>query len=262
MERIEAQVGGRLGVSIRDLQTGASFSHRGSERFPMASTFKAFACAHLLALADAGTIDPGRREPIRAGDLQTYSPVTRNHVGDGLSLSALCEATTRTSDNTAANLILTATGGPAALTAFLRSIGDDTTRLDRFEPDLNDVGPGDDRDTTSPDAAIASLQKLVLGDVLSANSRRQLESWLAANAVGGPLLRASLPEGWRIADRTGAGEYGTRGIIAVIWPKDDAAPAKGPILAAVYLTGTKLSIDQRNGVIAELGAAMVEDLGG
>lgn len=258
---LERQTGGRIGVSVTRLSSGESWSHRADERFPMASTFKAFACAHLLDMADRGELDLQRRVRFAAAQLESYSPVTKDHAGGpGMTLFALCDAATSTSDNTAANLILENTGGPAALTRFMRSLGDATTRLDRFEPELNDVGLGEVRDTTSPAAAASSLRALVLGERLGAASRQQLEAWLVANQVGGPLLRASLPPGWKIADRTGSGEHGSRGVIAVIWPAPGATGPAGPVVAAVYLTGTRLSLDERSALIAQIGAAMVKDL--
>ncbi|KAB0678525.1 class A beta-lactamase [Aureimonas leprariae] len=258
---LEKRTGGRLGVSVVDTASGAAWSHRGGERFPITSTFKAFACAHLLDLADKGEVDAKQRVRFEARDLEEYSPITKTRTGgEGMSLLELCDAATATSDNSAGNFILAHTGGPAALTGFMRRIGDGTTRLDRTEPALNDVGPGEVRDTTSPDAAAASLRKLMLGDALSEPSRRQLETWLVADKVGGPLLRASLPEGWRIADRTGAGAYGSRSVIAVVWPKTGEAATRGPIVAAVYLTDTTLDLDGRNAVVAEVGAALVKDL--
>lgn len=258
---LETRTGGRIGVSVTDLDSGARWSHRATERFPIVSTYKAFACAHLLYLADRGKADPGRLVRFNARQLQTYSPITKDHVdGDGMTLLQLCGAATAMSDNTAANLVLQHTGGPEGLTQFLRSIGDPTTRLDRYEPDLNEVGPGEERDTTSPEAAAASLGKLIVGDVLSRTSRDQLEAWLVADKVGGPLVRASLPKGWRIADRTGAGGFGSRGVIAIVWPEGGATRIKGPVAIAVYLTGTTLSLDDRNAAIADIGAAMVRDL--
>ena len=258
---LEKRTGGRIGVSVTDLQSGTNWSYRGSERFPIASTFKAFACAHLLQLSEGGKIDMKKRVRFEANDLETYSPVTKDHVGgDGMSLFELCDAATAMSDNTAANIILRSTGGPEELTSFMRSLGDETTRLDRYEPELNDVGPGEVRDTTSPTAAAESLRKLVLGNSLEETSQSQLEAWLVANKVGGPLLRASLPEGWKIADRTGSGDYGSRGVIAVIWPKNGEASTSGPVVVAVYLTSTTLSLDERSGMIVEIGAAMVKDL--
>ncbi|MGI4796225.1 MAG: serine hydrolase, partial [Janthinobacterium lividum] len=161
----------------------------------------------------------------------------------------------RLSDNVAGNKVLDSIGGPTGLTEYMRSIGDTVTRLDRREPELNEATPGDRRDTTTPAAIAKSLRRLVLGDALSTLSRQQLTAWLLADEVGGPLLRASLPKEWRIADRTGAGGHGSRGIVAVIWP-----PGQAPIVAAIFLTCTDATMDQRNGSIAELGAALVADV--
>jgi beta-lactamase class A len=193
--RIEASTGGRLGVHVTNPATDETWSHRGGERFPIASTFKAYSCGHLLSLVDKGQADLRERVRVQANDILSYAPVTTNRVGGHMTLSELCEATTSMSDNTAANLILRHTGGPEALTRFMRSIGDKTTRLDRYEPDLNSVGPGEVRDTTSPDAAAASLQGLILGDALSDRSREQLKTWLVNNQVGGPPPAGKLAEG-------------------------------------------------------------------
>ncbi len=250
--RIEARTGGRLGIRVTDLATNETWSHRGHERFPIASTFKAYSCGHLLSMADKGQADLGETIRVQPGEILSYAPVTKGRVGEDMTLAELCKATTAMSDNTAANMILRRTGGPEGFTRFMRSIGDETTRLDRYEPDLNFVGPEEVRDTTSPDAAAASLRELILGDALSDRSRQQLKDWLLSNQVGGPLLRASLPKEWHIADRTGSGEYGSRGVVAVIWPQGNPVPTQGPVVVAVYLTGTTLSLEERNTMIATI----------
>nr|8OF9_A Chain A, TEM-1 beta-lactamase [Escherichia coli]8OF9_B Chain B, TEM-1 beta-lactamase [Escherichia coli] len=254
VRRIEAQLGARVGVAVLDTGSGRSWEgYRADERFPMASTFKVLACGALLSRVDAGQEDLDRRIRYTQDELVTYSPVTEKHLDDGMTLRALCEATITTSDNTAANLILEALGGPKALTRFLRAIGDPVTRLDRWETALNEATPGDVRDTTTPRAMAATLRTLLLGDALTPASRQQLIAWLEANQVGGPLLRAGLPAGWRIGDKTGAGGRGTRGIVAIVWP-----PGRAPLIAAVYLTESEASMDERNAAIAEIGAALVK----
>lgn len=261
VRELERQTGGRLGVSVTDLASGATWGHRENERFPIASTFKAFVCAHLLALADAKKIDVAYRVRVEIGELDSYSPITKDHIGgEGMSLFELCDAATAMSDNTAANLILRNTGGPEGLTRYMRTLGDLVTRLDRYEPALNNVGAGEIRDTTSPHAAATSLGKLLTEDALQGSSRSQLKSWLIANKVGGPLLRASLPNDWTIADRTGASDYGSRGVLAVIWPKACDSQFAGPLAVAVYLTDTSLSLHERNEVIATVGRAIVRDV--
>ena len=171
----------------------------------------------------------------------------------GMTLGELCAAAIDWSDNTAANLILNAIGGPAGFTAFARSLGDAETRLDRNEPTLNSAIPGDPRDTTTPLAMARDIQDVLLGDLLSEGSKAQLEAWLIADKVGDKRLRAGLPADWGIGDKTGSGEHGTANTIAIIRP-----PNRAPLLAAVYYTEGPDSMDARNAVnrqVAEIMAA-------
>lgn len=247
----EKALGARVGVAVIDMADGASWTYKARERFPMASTFKGLACGALLA---AGADVKARSVVIQKQELVPYSPVTETLVGKEVAAVDLCKATLRTSDNTAANKVLDILGGPAKVTAFLRESGDDITRLDRREPELNEGKPGDDRDTTTPLAVATTMRNLILGDILKESDRAQLTEWLVANEVGGPLLRAGVPSDWRIADRTGGGGFGTRGVVAVMWP------AQGePIVAAVYITETTATMDERNKAIAEIGRAIATE---
>lgn len=248
---IEERLDARIGVAVLDTQTGRRWEHRADERFPMTSTFKALACGAVLTRVDAGEEDLDRRIRIEASDIVTYSPVTENHVGEEMTLGELCEATITTSDNTAGNLILETLGGPSGVTEFARSLGDSMTRLDRWETELNEATPGDPRDTTTPNAMVANLRSLVLGDALSQSSRDQLTAWLVANETGDEKLRAGLPNDWRIGDKTGGGNHGTTNDVAVIWP-----PGREPLIVSVYITQTEASVDERNAAIAEIGRAI------
>jgi len=251
VDAIEQRHDNRVGVMVVDTGSGQHWEHRADERFPLSSTFKAFACAAVLDLDVRGAVDPDRGIPVAASDLVTYSPVLKTMVGAHISLFEACDAMMTVSDNGAANIVLDALGGPAGLTAFMRRLGDRETRLDRRETALNSAEPGDHRDTTTPRAAASSLHALILGDALPPNARHRLEEWMIGNAVGGPLLRAGLPSSWRVADRTGAGGHGSRSIVAVLWP-----PTREPIVAAVYITGRELPIETRNAAIAEIGTAI------
>lgn len=252
---IESRLGARVGLAVYDTGRNAHWLYHADERFPLTSTFKAFACGALLRQVDSGQTALDHTVRITQSDLVPYAPVMEKLVGQEVSLADACSAALRLSDNVAGNKVLERIGGPEGLTGYLRSIGDTTTRLDRREPELNEATPGDPRDTTTPEAIANSLRKLVLGDALSASSRSQLTAWLVADEVGGPLLRAGLPEDWRIGDRTGAGGHGSRGVVAVIWP-----PGRAPIVAAIYVTDTDATMDQRNRAIAELGAALAADV--
>lgn len=247
---IEAASGGRLGIAIHFTGSGRRFSHRGGERFPMCSTFKMPACAFVLGRVDQGKEQLERRIPISRADIIRHSPGVEARLGEGsMPLADLCEATMTLSDNAAANLILATYGGPAALTGYLRSIGDKVTRTDRSEPELNTAVPGDPRDTTTPDAMIATIQRLVLGTALSPASRDRLAGWMLANKTGETRLRAGLPSGWRAAEKTGTGANGTNNDAGVIW-----TPQGEPVVIAAYLTGAKVPQARQDATLAAVAS--------
>jgi beta-lactamase class A len=254
LAEIEAREVGRLGVFARDTGTGATIEHRADERFPMCSTFKLLTAAAALKRVDEGTERLDRKITYGPGDLLEYAPIVKAHVAEGgMTLADLCAAAIDWSDNTAGNLILQSIGGPAGFTAFARSLGDNVTQLDRNEPSLNEATPGDPRDTTSPRAMAASMQKVLVGDVLSDASRRQLQAWLVDDEVGDKRLRAGLPPSWRVGDKTGAGERGSTNAVAIIWP-----PGRAPLIATVYYTESSAPMDARNAVHKEVGALIAE----
>ncbi len=249
LRQLEGHQGGRLGVALVDTASGRRVSYRGDERFPMCSTFKFLAAALMLARVDRGEEKLDRRVVFAASDLVPYSPATKEHAGPGgMTVDAICAAAMTLSDNTAGNLMLASFGGPAGLTAFVRGLTDPVTRLDRIETELNEGTPGDPRDTTSPQAMLDTMQKLVAGDVLSAASRERLIGWLVANKTGDKRLRAGLPAAWRVGDKTGTGGNGSANDIAVAWP-----PGRAPVFIAAYYTGSTISDEARSGVIAEAG---------
>lgn len=248
---LEQATGCRLGVGVIDTHTGMQYGYRQDERFPMCSTFKTLASGFVLHRVDQGQERLDRRVRFSSKDLVDYSPGTEKHAGgEGMTVSDICAVMTTLSDNTAANLMLASFGGPAGLTAWLRSIGDKTTRLDRNEPSLNSAIPGDPRDTTTPAAMAATLRALALGSVLSAASREQFVAWLVGNRTGDTRLRAGVPAGWTVGDKTGTGTHGTHNDIAVMWPAGrqagagqadggkapGGATARGPVIVTTYLT--------------------------
>jgi beta-lactamase class A len=245
---LEHRHGGRLGVAVLDTATLAMIAHRGDERFPLCSTFKWLAAAFVLARVDRGQERLDRRVTYTRDDLVTYSPATEQHVDAGMTLGELCDAAVTLSDNTAGNLLLDSFGGPAGLTAYVRSLGDGVTRLDRRETELNEAAPGDSRDTTTPLAMVELLRQTVLSDALSAASRAQLAAWLVANRTGDKRLRAGLPKGWRVGDKTGTGGHNATNDVAVLWP-----PGRAPIVVAAYYVEVQASAGERDAVLAEVG---------
>jgi beta-lactamase class A len=254
LAEIEGREGGRLGVFVRDTGTGATIEHRADERFPMCSTFKLLAAAAALKRVDDGAERLDRTIAYGPSDLLEYAPIAKAHVAEGgMTVADLCAAAIDWSDNTAGNLVLQSIGGPAGFTAFARSLGDELTRLDRNEPTLNESLPGDERDTTSPRAMAADLQRVLVGDALSDGSRSQLQTWLIGDKVGDKRLRAGLPPSWRIGDKTGTGDRGSTNAVAIIWP-----PGRAPLIAAVYYTESSAPMDARNAIHKAIGGLIAE----
>lgn len=214
---LEVEHDARIGLWATSA-SGRTLGHRADERFAFCSTIKALAAGALLHQRTLAGLDV--EIPVTVADLVTYSPITEQHVGAGLSLRELCDAAVRYSDNTAANLMLRELGGPAAFTAWLRETGDSVTRSDRLETELNTAVPGDERDTSTPRALGDTLHRLVLGDLLPVPERAALDAWLVGNTTGDELVRRAVPAGWVVGDKTGSGGYGTRNDIAVLRPTD------------------------------------------
>lgn len=227
---LASEYGATIGVVATDTVTGASVAHNGDRRFGYASSLKAFAAAAFLRSVHGA--DRDERVRWTAADVAAagHSPVTEQHVADGLSYDELAEAAVRQSDNTALNLVLTRIGGPSALDAALADLGDDVTRVVHEEPELNTIEPGSTDDTTTPAAFAADLASVLDGTTLGTADTDQLVAWMSDNATGDTLIRAGAPEGWTVADKSG-GAGGIRNDVALVTP-----PGGHPIAIAVLTT--------------------------
>ena len=253
---IEQRTGARIGVTALDTASSKRLGYRSEERFPMCSTFKFLAAAAVSKHVDEGQEKLDRFITYGARDILEYAPVTKGHLKEGgMTLGDLCAAAIEQSDNTAGNLLLDTIGGPGGLTNFARSIGDEMTRLDRKEPELNTAVPGDERDTTTPAAMCADMQSLLLGNVLSQSSRHQLEDWLQHNETGTLMIRAGVPRTWTIGDKTGRCGNGATNDVATIRP-----PGRAPIVVAIYSIGSTASADDHAATVAEVARDVVESL--
>ncbi|MEN9856322.1 MAG: hypothetical protein RLZZ157_1448 [Pseudomonadota bacterium] len=243
LAQLEAQSGGRLGVCILDTGTGQTVSHRGDTRFGMASSFKLALAAIILREGDAGALSLDTQIPVGKADLVSHAPVVTAHLDKGvMTIAALAEAAQTTSDNAAANILLRLLGGPKGFNARLAALGDQVTRLDRMEPDMNGVATSDPRDTTTPNAMAATIAKFFSNDVLSVDARDTLIAWMVATQTGQKRLRAGLPQGWKAGDKTGTAmpdspsQPDRYNDIAIAWPKPEAAPI---IITAYYESPAK-----------------------
>lgn len=252
---LERKFDARLGVYAVATGTGATVAYRADERFAMCSTFKALAAAAVLQRNPLSHLDTVLT--YTTADLLKSAVITGQHVATGLSIRRLCDAAVRYSDGTAGNLLLRDLGGPARLTAYVRGIGDTVTRLDRIEPFITEATPGDPRDTTSPRAFGGTFRNIVLGDALSTDKRDFLRDLLQRNATsaGAERIRAGIPKGWTVADKTGTGDYGTLNDIAIAWPPDAA-----PLVISIMSSKATRDADYKPALLAEAARHVVTEL--
>jgi len=249
LRELESRSGGRLGVAVIDTASGRLIGNRLNERFAMCSTCKALAVGFVLARVDRREERLDRRITFTERDLVPPFKATKPHLGaEGMTIAELCEAAITISDSTAANLLFATFGGPAALTAHLRSLGDPVTRLDHVELALNNVKPGEIHDTTSPAAMAGTLRRLLLGDTLSDTSRALLMGWMiGAKDAATHRLRLGLPAGWRIANKPGTWEKIATNDIGVIWP-----PGRAPIVVAAFLGEVPGRVESQEAILADV----------
>ena len=254
-QALEAKAQGRLGVSIVDTAAGQQWGWREDERFMMLSSFKLLASALVLHRVDQGQESLQRRMAYPRSALIPWSPITEKHAdGPGLTLGELCAATITTSDNTAGNLILESYGGPAALTAYARQLGDAVTRLDRNEPTLNRLSSDGLLDTTSPRAMAQTMHKLLVGKALSTASRQQLRQWLLVNTTGGKRLKAGVPASWQVGDKTGTNATDANDIGFLIPPQG------APWIVTAYLAGSSAEGAVKDACLADVAAWVAQQV--
>lgn len=244
-----------IGLYATNLDSGRTLTHRPDEMFAMCSTFKGYAAARVLQQVGRDQLSLDNRVFVDPDAIVEYSPVTEPRAGGEMTLGELCQAALQQSDNTAGNLLLKTIDGPSGITAFARSIGDERTRLDRWETELNSAIPGDPRDTTTPAALANGYREILAGDALSPPQRRQLEDWMRANQTSS--MRAGLPEGWTTADKTGSGDYGSTNDVGI------AFGPKGQRLLLAVMTRSQADdpkADNLRPLIGELTALVLPSL--
>lgn len=260
--RVESMLGGRVGVCAIETSSGVLIGHRQRERFAMASTFKWLLAAGILKRCEQGMSLDEDYALYGRSDLLPTSPVSERHIdpatGIGrMTLRQMCEAVVTVSDNCAANLLLTPMMGPEGLTRFLRESGDPITRLDRTEVALNENAPGDERDTTTPEAmAMTAARFLATDEVLNAGSRDLLIGWMRNASTGLDRLRTGLPAEWQAGDKTGTGGNGAHNDVAIAFP-----PGGKPIVIASYLSESAASNTDKAAAHAEIARIVVKEFG-
>lgn len=255
LSALERANGGRMGFFAHDLGTGRKLSARGDERFVYCSTFKMYLAAATLLRVQAGEQRLDRMIPVTRADMINHAPVTEPAIGSSLSVERMMQAVVEVSDNPAANLLLKALGGIAPMQAFYRGIGDASTRVDRFEPEMNRLDG--DKDTITPAQSAANIHRLFIDPAspLSQDSKTMLLGWMFSSPTGAARIKAGVPAGWRVAHKTGTGGYGPTNDIGILYP-----PSGAPIIVAAYYHAAS-DRPENEGVIAEATRLALTALG-
>ena len=254
--QLESSANGRLGIMAINTANNQQIEYRSNELFPFCSTGKVMVVGAILKASESNPQLMQRQLHYSKQDTESsgYAPITGQHIKDGMSVSALSQAAIAYSDNGAMNQLLQILGGTQMVSTFAKSIGDNKFNLVRTEPQLNTAIPGDERDTTTPVAMALSLQKLSLGTALDKKQQAQLQEWLKANTTGDKRIRAGVPKGWTVGDKTGTGSYGTTNDVAVIWP-----PLAKPIVLVVYFTQNKKDTKPNDQLIAQATKIVIDE---
>ena len=256
LSELEAVSGGRLGISAINTANNMRIQYRAEERFPMNCTSKVIGVSAILkeSINNPSLLQQKVTYTKQDVELAGWSPITQQHITEGMTIDQLCGAAIMQSDNTAMNILMDKLGGLNAANRFLRSLGDNTSHFDRLWPAEASSIPGDLRDTSTPAAMEKTFQQLVLGDTLASFQREQLQFWLKNSATGGSRIRAGTPQSWVVGDKTGTGSYGTTNDIAIIWP-----PNCQPIIIAIYFTQNKKDASLREDVVASATKMMMSE---
>jgi beta-lactamase class A len=247
LSALEAAHGGRIGLDALDAANHRRVVWRASERFVYCSTFKMYLAAATLLRVQAGQERLDRAIPITRADMINHAPTTEPAVGSTLTVEQLMQGTVELSDNPAANILIREMGGLDALRAFYRGIGDDSTRVDRLEPEMNRLDG--DKDTITPAQSVQNIERLLVSadTPLSPASKALLLGWMTGTPTGQGRIKAGLPVGWTVAHKTGTGGYGPTNDIGVLYP-----PSGDPVVMAVYYHADRASSSAQNeAVIAE-----------
>ena len=253
LAELEKKYNAVIGFYAIDTASGKKFSYRPNERFSYCSTHKVFTVAELLRQKNISDLEEVKK--FSAEDILSYAPITKEHVAEGMTLAEICSASIRWSDNTAANLILREIGGVENFAAALRKIGDKVTKPARYEPELNLFDAVTNRDTSTPKQMTKNLQLYILGDVLSDEKKNFLVDWMSENSITDSLIKAGTPDGWKVIDKSGSGNFGARNDIAVVYP-----PNRKPIIMSIMSRHKEANAKFDDALIAETAEIFFEKL--
>lgn len=255
LKKLENSFDGKIGIYAINTNNNQIIAYRADERFPVQSTMKLIGVATLLKQSQTDKDLLQKKINYSENDLISWHPITGKYVKTGMTLEALAEAAMSYSDNSAINFIMRTLGGPKVVTDFAHSIGNKSFNVACYDGDLNS-NPKSIKDTATPKDMAISVQKLTLGNVLTPSQRTILLTWMRNNTTGYKRIRAGVPIGWTVAEKTGGGlgSYGIANDIGILW-----SPLCKPIILAIYTVQNKKSAKSRDDIVAAATAFVMDE---
>jgi beta-lactamase class A len=292
IELVAKATDGVLGVSATHIETGRTVSVRGSEGFPMASSVKIPFAVQLMSLVAEGKASLGTMVALEPKDLHPGSGKLTElffHPGVSLSLANYMELMLVISDNSAADVVLRAGGGPAPVTARMKALGVPGIRVDRniallisdwmgaknIPPEsewnrdmwdrIYDAVPNDEhlqarrgqwadpRDTATPDDMTKLLVHIWKKDILDAGSADVLLGMLERCQTGKARIKGMLPAGTVVAHKTGS-LGGVADDVGVITLPGDA----GHVAISVFTKGWAKPEEASERAVAEVARTVYD----
>lgn len=260
LQALETSAGGRLGISAVDTTNNTELQYHADERFALGCTAKVLGVGAILQKSINDKQLLNQHVTYTKDDVVIHSPITEKHINEGMTISKLCEAAIIVSDNTAMNLLIkklkpAEQGKPEDVTAFARSIGDKDFNITQWWPKEAYTDPNSIDNTTTPAAMKKSLQDLAFGQILPPSQQKELLTWLKHNQTGNARIRAGVPKGWIVGDKTGTGAtYGATNDIGIIWP-----PKCQPLIVAVYFKQNEKDAAPQSRVVASATRLILEE---
>lgn len=256
IEKLEQNTEGRVGIFAINTSNNHIIEYRANETFPTGCTSKIIGVAAVLKKTMSSPALLFQTIKYNEKDLDEWSPITKDYLDNGMSISDLCFASITMSDNTAMNLLLRVIGGVNGMTEFARSIGDDNFRQDSAWPEeAFSGGDGNQKDSSTPKAMVESLRKLVMNNVLDRPQKDLFTSYLINTKTGSKRIRSNIPKNWIVGNKTGTGgAYGSTNDIAVIWPQNHS-----PIFIAIYYTSNNKDASLREDVLSNATKILINE---
>jgi beta-lactamase class A len=249
LSTLSRRAGGEIGVAVIHVETDNSVAIDGTKQLPLYSVFKLPVAIAVLKEVEQNRLSLHQKLRITSAEAtpgwRANTNLWRKPVV--LTIEQLLELSIVRSDNTSTDKLLNLIGGPAVVTRRMRDLG-----LENIEivTSVHELGSRPEKmNTGSAEDLARLLVKLEKGEVLQPGGFQLLRGFMERTQTGAKRLRGDLPRGTVVADKTGTGDAGvvTNDVGVITLPE-----GKGHIAIAVLLSGSKLSLEEQEKLIAEI----------